>query len=1762
MASSAASASSTNILDSLPARPPTPPREALREADISLKSVVRRTLAFDPRLSLHTPPNANSPTSPAATGSDPSSSRIRKKVGWSAHTDYREPPQYHDGLKPNKFSPLSTLSQAPSKPVKGILKLTSSPNSLASLTNEFNGSSLPLNIIEMLDSTIKQLAGSDRESKLDAYMMLSRALKASNNLPDRVALQDKMSLFMQFIQRDMTAKAAGGNSDSSLVNHSLTLLATFLHFPAIASTLTTDFGTFVMDHSIRSFEDDTIPKDVVRHLMQVVAFQNFSAKVMTSDRVVRLLTALHNIENHVKGKSIVMSRLHIYKRLVKQSRIHMATSCDWLKDMFTDMLSTVKDIRLQAIGLGSEAGFTLRSEKQLMRKVTEIFQAANDNETYIDFYIKRLQEMMKGKQTCSVVPQIWSVTILFLRCPLDRWQYYGPWLTLVQSAFNMTDSSTKQEANFAWNRYICLSLSDTTISSKTIGTLCQPLLSQLRRKTSPKQREEAMRLRKVVIGGICNLYYYAFSPGSDRCVPDVVWDAAVQPVISQLVSLDDKPDVVGDGVMQAIRLLIGLLDVTTPRIWRQDRIIDLPPVNADELPAIDPKWIRKNCCKVMGSIRPIFQKKFRDLANKDSLVCRLWQALVGSVTVASAKDIKVSEDTAIFVGCAFGLLSTVLQAEASKVDRPFSDTEFLTSVSNYSRFLIDGLGILPFTEKRLSMTVPNTFEPILTPSQRLDKGGKSQGVVRMPLQHLFVMLSTVSGDGVDYGNTTNFFHSVFEPFLRGRNAKSQLDLTIELLHLIPKTTLSPVGPWILTADCAKAFLETCSSQPSSVSDKMLGPIYREITSLLERGLTSHPGLPSSQWVSLIHSLIARIARDFGDAGCSLIVIEPLAKTICDITAANPEKPDGLTFQAIDTIFNSAKVPRDRQALESARSRLWGAPASSTKVGQFGPFDMLYKLGNKLLTYLYKNHDGADLPHPESACLINALDKFLENNWPQTGLSSVTKLQKGLDVWIQDERTQLRPDSQAFNAVTAIWDHICTKIATQERSEWQDMDQIESLLTLGFKSKQATIVNRTAVALNIIMKENKDLKCSDNFETAISSIRSNIDIFLPTGSKIGNDFGAQIHTYAQLHNDANFMAASLQSSKRNAGDITAFPTVATLRRPITRKRRQELTPELTRERPVKRTSTPRLRHEDSQIQFEPVASSSPLQDESQHLTERQREVRERQRETTALYSEAQSASPVASAQSLPKTSKERDVNVSHEPPQESTPKHSKSFEDLISSTPTPRRGQILQLEDFNDPPSSPPLPRPYPLLSEIQSRSRTDRPLESWEFSSPPGSPTVTTQREEAELPPTTEEAAGQRTKSLRSTKKQRQATIKARQSADRGISPGPVDDNSDIAKVDQEPKVLPSIDSRATFGGITTRARTANGTPKAEEAASTKSIPLSRRRSLRHIESDAKSENPTVKQDPDLRIGAVASPTPQADDIIGSDPQPQPAQCLDTNIINQVEPHECIMVHTGSSCPSPGNAETAVDRVLSPFVPSTPAESVEKAISSGSRRKRKRGSKGGESCDKRRRSIENPVPESPTPAVTRASLHLPISEDANAQLEGIRTRISLRKRQQHASSDAIERMRKETRKQAPNLRKNMDSGDTDEEVNSQLATESHAASQQSQPHHLNTIAMLSEGLENEPRADVKELEVQSELDQSLAKVDGIDARASPLRSEETMSIMETLRNGLEQLRSISLTRERVYEVEDILMDMKRELFEAERRGRCRGRTRKRKSKTH
>ncbi|RFU73879.1 hypothetical protein TARUN_8374 [Trichoderma arundinaceum] len=1711
MASSVAPAPASNLESLLP-RPPTPPREAGKEGDVSAKSILSRASSSDPQDSLQTPPTANTPASTDAPDSKLMSSRARKKVVWSAHTEYKDPIDYRSIERLHKSSPLSVPSPA-SKPIKGILKPSPSPNPRAlSAVGDFDAASGQPNIIEMLESTIKQLAGSDRDSKLDAYMVLSRALKASNNLPDRVALQDKMSLFMQFIQRDITSKNDTGALDTSLINHALTLLATFLHFPAIASTLTSDFGIFIVDHSVRAFEDTSTPKDVVRHLMQAVAFQNFSPKVMTSDRVGRLVNALHQIEDHLKGKSIVMSRIHIYKRLVKQARLHMVTHSNWIKDVLSDMLSTVKDIRAQAISLATESGFALRSEKQLMRKASEIFQTTNDDQAYIEFYIHRLQEMLKDRTSASAVPQIWSAIILFMRCPLERWQYYGPWLTLAQSAFNTADSSTKQEANFAWNRYIYLTLADSKATPKALGTVCQPLLSQLRRKANPKQLEEAVRLQRTVIGGICNLYYYAFAPGNEKFSPDSIWDVAVQPVLSQLISLDGKPEIPGDCLMQAGRILTSLLDVATPRVWRQDRIMETPPANPDELPPLDSKWVRRNCDKVFRTVGPLLEKRFFDLANKDSLVFRLWHALVGSVAAASAKDIKVSEDTAKFFAHAFGLLSKMWLA-GIPANESVHNPAFLSSIKNFIDILVRALGMLPFTEKKLSMTVANTFEPIATPSHNQSRSS-SLGTVRTPLHHLFSMLSSVPQGGVDDEALSDFFLSVFEPFFQGKVTKARLELTHELLQLLPRESASPYGPWLLAAQNLSLSFDNGEATSNLVgSGKMLGPKYRDVASLLERGLVGHPNLPSDRWFSLFERFSENVVQQLGDAGRTLVVVEPLAKALLDYLGSSMQKPSAISIKAMGVLFDIAKLPRDQTALNTARQRLWGTSLTAARAASSDPFDNLYKLGNQALEIFYNKISDLN-SRDDIVPFIENIASFLIRCFSQLGVKAFTKVQGGLCLWIEDDKSCYEHDEDSLLSKTLIqtWDRISKELAGRKQLTKEDFDQMEPLLTSAFKSKLPLIVDKTIELWNVLAKDEDELNCSDSLKSVASSVGSKKQL---AGSgepgKIGGAFGAQASSFTRPPDGTPLVVLSSNSSRLG---VEAVPSSKAPTRTSARKRRMEETPEPSRTRISKRTSTPRLRHDNSQVQFTLVASSSPIPaDGSQHLTERQKEVRERQRENENIYSDMRTSSPP------PKEDSPRPVETSaftDNQAGETTPRRATSYDNLISSTPTPRRGQLLQMDD-NDPPSSPPIPRPYPLLSEIKSRSRVSSSLDSWEFSSPPGSPSPIDQAMIPEIQLPGEKAASE-------SKEKASTRAKELDDASRDVIP------SNFRERESSSSDLTELSDR-----------NASSSPEPPRFPETPT----KRRLLREAAGVEDSPKSGDDEFVDARSSPEKPPLPQANDTSFALSEGDESRMLKladelesggrTGVQEKVKGEDSS--DEGHSVqpedpqpPSPPRTRRAAKRAPSTIIPSTPARSLDDGEGAGSKRKRKRPASRQSDCRSKKQRSEN--------VVAAKEIETPVVTEQEPAPTGMETRGSARRQRQQRQREVKTEV---AQKRSSKRNRKRRGGDTDDEVMSQLVKESHEAPES------------QEAVED---AEDKVPCTNDEVRQSPGHMD-VDATAGEAESEpraedekaKALTIMETLQNSLEQLRQISLARNEVYKMEDMLMDLKRELFEAERRGR-------------
>ncbi|KAK2002921.1 hypothetical protein LX36DRAFT_195305 [Colletotrichum falcatum] len=1766
-------------LESLPPRPPTPPRETSQAADAATKRFITLPPSSDPRSSLHTPPSGCSPLS-GADSTNPSVRRARKRVGFSAKAQYNEAPHYQGVNVSGKRSPLSAPSSTQPKPVKGILKQTSSPSPLNTSTKA-DGLATSANISDMLESTVKQLAGADRDSKRDAYSTLVMALKTSNNLPDRIALQAKMGLFVQFIQRDMTAKnPSSSGPDAPLVNNALSLLATFLHFPAIASTIPSDFGVFFIDHCIRSFEDPRTPKDIARHLMHAVATQDFSPKVMTSDRVRRLVAALRNIEDNLKGKSIVMSRILIYKRLVQQSRQLMALHSDWLNDLLTDMLSRVKELRSAAISLGFEAVYTFGKEKLLSRKVMDLFDTSIEEMKFAEYYHQQLRSMAKDKddrQLTAAVPKIWSVIILFLRCPLDRWQFFNQWLQLIQMCFNNNDHpQTKQEANFAWNRFVWSMHTEGQSFAKLLPTLYQPLGSQLKSKYTSKH------IREVVFGSVCNLLYYTFKPGTSASLLETYWDACVKPITEAPRAHARNPDAVDEHMRQATLILTGLFDSTTPRLWKEERIREALLTRPHELPAIDPKWLRRNASRVFQVIDPIMERHFLELSDKNSPIHRLWRTLVGAMVSAASKEIKVSVDTTAFISQMCGLLLKRWETGLAEIEflRLETATRFLASARELITVTVEALGPLPFTEKMISLGRLQTFTPVSTPSH---KAAKNAGDVRTPLQHLAGLVSRLPPGIADNEEFVDFYRTVFDPFFAPRSAKSRFELAQEILSVTPiwssPVTHSPYAPWVIAAECLASTFSSSQSDSqttSSTGEHAVGHEYRTAVRLLERGWKETPDLPWRHWCQLLTALSNRASEEIGEAGRALGVIEPLAKAIREsIPTDRASVVSEQTITASAELLFIAKHPLDRQAVEAARRRLWGTAVTGPRSPSFDPFDNLYKLTNELLERLYEANEPANLD--DSATLIlKECGGFLSRCNPELAPRTVSSFESGLVMWIRDPLgiIKARQSPAASEAVKALWDTVRGIILPNATPAEIQLEAFEELFCAAFESKHRHIVNSVAQAWNRIYENAEGIQYPEHLKTVLLAIQPAVDIVLPGLESIREASTDQSHSFVESQDDIEMLTVSsirsTRSRPQSSGPINLSSPLSSTKTSLSERKKLGSTPRSTRSRTRRSAATARLRHDDSQIQFAPI-EKSPLNPavnaESQVLTERQKEIRERQKDTAALFPDMRSS---------PQALTQEDASVEHkaavpenvpETPKDVTPKRSARYEDFVSSTPTPRRGQAAAMadndQDMTDPPSSPPEPRPFPLLPQIKSRTSSRSELDDWQFSSSPvsGSPS-------ADMAIATDEPT-----EFHLTN----ANASQRQSGEASPDLSAIGDSFQVvpSSAVEEPELPPPVLEKAkeTLQPQQSEPATAE-TTSAPQPASTPSTPKNTRvinmeepRSGNEVFVDAPSSpQPTVltrsatraaahgdrsfeMSDGDetsmLRLvveldrrrcelpisnyPATSPPKPSKGPGNGNKKSGKPAvlDCItvcgeddDEEEDDDDEEEEDGPAELALSQPKPAPRET---KSRSPGKPSTP---VATSSPDKSARKRKRGDVSrNDAHHKKRKSTDEASDETDEMGPSQLTMSPGLGEEA-----------------------FCESQRSSARDTPSRLSNGSKSEDLEAEIHSQLVHEQREADYRE--------SQSFEAPELEASLTQTQPTVEDSMEVDVADATGVtdtlmtqSERKGPVDTKD-VSVADSLNSVLNQLRSAALSRKEVYKMEDILMDIKRELYAAEARGRA------------
>jgi len=318
-----------------------------------------------------------------------------------------------------------------------------------------------------------------------------------------------------------------------------------------------------------------------------------------------------------------------------------------------------------------------------------------------------------------------------------------------------------------------------------------------------------------------------------------------------------------------------------------------------------------------------------------------------------------------------------------------------------------------------------------------------------------------------------------------------------------------------------------------------------------------------------------------------------------------------------------------------------------------------------------------------------------------------------------------------------------------------MADLEPLFCSGLESRHRSIVNQAIRMWNSTFGHSKQtLEYPERLKQALQSLRPITDLqlpFFPNSLESEEVSGyRQPDDFMESQDATDFLLTkSMESAMRNHSTpkIESSPyrkvtpqVIISLGSSGSRKRSREETPDMGKRKSRKRDSTPRLRHDDSQIQFQAI-ESSPLPgtvQDSQVLTDRQKEVKERQQLEAAMFPDLRS-SPKPKEKTMRQddgTEPELPLHRSSSRSRTKTPPHPNQAQrqttptpllpseddNFMVSSPTPKRNSQPYID-----PSAPPSSPPESILKERPAIQATEPEVPS----SPPEIP------EDSDLGPTT-----------------------------------------------------------------------------------------------------------------------------------------------------------------------------------------------------------------------------------------------------------------------------------------------------------------------------------------------------------------------------------------------------------------------------------------
>ncbi|KAH9859637.1 hypothetical protein IAQ61_011418 [Plenodomus lingam] len=1214
--------------DSLSVRPPTPPKHLHPNAD---GQDIDETLQFldDPFGDRPLPPQvaatkavlstpAQSPSSDISVPPSSSASR-RKRVNFELQTCAI--PTNNALTKdwtPTRSSPLRPLPQTRvSLPLKSILKpsdgtSTPPPADAGAAAHKFK------TFAEMLESIVKLLASADRPSRLDAYHSLQRTMQAYDKVPDAHALQQKMTLLTQFIRRDVQAQSpTGAGLDSQLISQALKLLMALLRIPDLTSAMDDDFCSFIADRIIIVASDSTMPKSVVNAHLAVCMQQHFRPKTMTIARVEKILDSLDTIHERVTGFSVLAYRIRIYKKLVQQRPDVMIKHAErWFKLTVKALVASQKDTNQSALDTCLAAVKTIGHDRHVAKSVLNVLnRTRSDGETLAKVLIQELDRMLTG-ENAVIVPQIWSAVTALLRDSLHSQLFSAlkEWLMLFERCLKSPKEMVKVHANVAFCFLIyAVNLGPNTASSWTSMFSSIPL-HQIQQPIATRKAE-----RDATTSGYMTLLYYALRPTASYEQLDRYWTEFVANFWAPLIHSSSSRHPAA-----ACRVVTALLNGSR-KPWNEHRALDLRPsymTQRAELPLLDPRWVRKSLSLILRFVETLLEATpwSEKEQQEDEPVRTMWLAVLSSLLEASSKEIMASSETKDAIAQIVNLLRRVWDSHTAKLAVPQQKEDLW---AKKFCFLIESVvqkfGASQFSEKNLTRNSDNDFEVASTPTHR----ARQQGARTSPLLYFTDLLLNQSEAKLSDSVRNRAMELILKPCFDAQKTRlSRLELLRDCASTVDPALQTAVAEtfWSQTTQLLHASIEESVSDLSERGFRSYGKEYEAVVELLS--LASAFVTHSPRGEEVLSAFINTVRREAGEGAVILAVIEPISERVIK-RMAEEDKTSCLPF--VTLLLKNLPRQMSRRILEQGRQLLWPSSPATGRTTDFDPYNHLYTAIVTVGSAAYRDLDRTGAEYTRT--FIAALHACIQQCSTSHLAVYLRKTQQVIATWVEDPEKKMHSKEQSLRAlhgeVLNLWQDICKAIARLPRKDSQILLHLETLITSGFLSRRRGIVNTSIATWNETFGKEEHLRYPTGLERALRRLRNHVDLELPS-LDVRKDESDEDPTFYDSDASVDDIKTTLKSSRVKG---SPFRISKPARKSMSRSPAIP-TPGSSR-RVTRNTPKVRLLHNDSQIQFEPILSSpsNPFDQESQLLTERQRDMIERQRLKTGLFANMGANSPL-------------------------------------------------------------------------------------------------------------------------------------------------------------------------------------------------------------------------------------------------------------------------------------------------------------------------------------------------------------------------------------------------------------------------------------------------------------------------------------------------------------------------------------------------------